>query len=189
MPAIANTTTTTTRTAAGRGAPSFVPPSSGGVSAGLRGGALSAAVLCLHYWLAGAGFWLPMKAMAALWLGPPALLGGAGTDALGLFTHLAGAAALGGLFAAVLGRRAGTGLSLVAGLAAGACVWALCRSPIVKAADETLWIRVNLSPGWWLFADLLYGASLARVPHLRRRHAAEVLEERADSEERARTFY
>lgn len=188
MPATVNDTTTTAAATrnAGRGAPSFVPPSSGGVSAGLRGGALSAAVLCLHHWLSGAGFWLPMKAMAAFWLGPPALLGGAGTDALGLATHLAGAAALGGLFAAALGRRASTAVSLISGLAVGAAVWALCRSPVVKALDAALWIRVSLSPGWWLFADLLFGASLARVPHLRRRHAAELLGERGEA---ARTFY
>lgn len=178
-----------TRTVA-RGAPRrtpLVPPSSGGASAGLRGGALTAALLVARYGLAAQGAWLPMKAMAALWLGPAALLGGWETAALGVLTHLAGAAAGGGVFASLIGRRTRTPAALALGLAYGAALYALSRFLALPALDRTLWIRVNLSPGWWLFVYLAYGACLGLVPSLRRRGAAELVA--GEDVEQPRTFY
>lgn len=167
------------RSEAGRRRAPYVPPSSGGVSAGLRGGLLTIGLLCARSWLAAEGPWLPMKAMAAVWLGPAALLGGWETAALGAATHLAGAALGGGLFAVVLGRRARAPAALALGLALGGALYVIARFAVLPTVDRTLWIRVQLMPVWWLLVYLAYGACLGLVPSLRRRSAREVLERRA----------
>lgn len=152
----------------------IVPPSSGGAAAGLRAGLVMGLLLCAKTAADGSGFWLPMRAIAALWRGAPALLGGAPTIALGVGTHLVTAALLGGIFASLLGRGARPRAALGLGLAYGAVVWAVMTFAVVPAFDPVLARRLALMPVWWLSAHLAYGALLMRVPSYRRRGAREL---------------
>jgi hypothetical protein len=169
---IARRTTTEKRTADRRLA--IVPPPSGGAAAGLRAGLVIGLLMCAKTGLDGSGLFLPMRAIAGLWLGAPALLGGPKAALLGAATHLVTAALLGGIFAAGLGRAATARAAFWRGLAFGAGVWLVMTYAVVPAFDPVLARRLALAPGWWLSLHLVYGGLLGRVPAFRRRGAQEL---------------
>ncbi|MGH9704980.1 MAG: hypothetical protein ACRD4K_16515, partial [Candidatus Acidiferrales bacterium] len=116
----------------------------------------------------GAGFWLPMKNIAALWLGVYALVGGTGVVCLGILTHLVIAGGLGILFAMTTPRRAKSAAAgLIGGLLFGGATWLVMTFVLMPMLDPTMRARIAFTPGWWFVLHMIFGASLILIPLIR----------------------
>jgi hypothetical protein len=130
----------------------------GGVCMGILTMALSAS--------AGMGFWHPIELMAGVFYGVDAILGGVGPAITGLIVHLVVFTGLGAIFGAMLplqqsSRTTGWGLVY------GAVCWAVITFLALPLVNQTMKDRVDLAPGWWFAAFLLYGAVLGATPGIR----------------------
>jgi hypothetical protein len=140
---------------------------SAGALSGLAGGAAMLALLLASLSLMGQDPWLLPRAIAASLLGVTALVGGAPVIALGLALHLGVAAAWGVLFAMIFATSRGTvGVATMIGVFYGIMVLLAMSALVVPWADPTLRARVQLFPGTWLAAHLLYGVVLSLAPRL-----------------------
>jgi hypothetical protein len=142
-----------------------------GIVAGITG-AIVMAMWSMGYAAAqGLGFFLPMRLIAATFFGVEALVGGAGVLLAGMMLHFVTASAWGVLFALLLPRRAGYGLSLLAGLIYGAVVvLAVMTYGILPLLDPIMRERVELTMFSWIVTHVIYGVVLGLLtPFLRRR--------------------
>jgi hypothetical protein len=149
-----------------RGAGAF----DGGVRAGLFAGLVMALAGMFVSAATGAGFWTPMRLLAAGVLGVNALIGGFGVVLLGLALHFAVAAFWGVIFTALVDRDLAADRALAAGLVYGAAVWAVMTYGALPLLDRTMLPRVRLAPGTWLVMHLVYGVCLWRAPELKWRY-------------------
>jgi hypothetical protein len=140
-----------------------------GAVAGIAGGALMAALALLNSAAAGAGFWTPMRSVAATILGVNAFLGGAGAVLLGLAIHFSVAIVWGVLFTLVVPRDMGKGAALACGIGAGLFIFLLMTFLVVPWADPVMRATVDRAWGAWLVEHLVFGMCLALAPALRRR--------------------
>lgn len=154
-------------------------PSTGeSVAGGLLAGMIAGIVMALAamIYMAAATpmeFWLPMKNIAATWLGVSALIGGASAVAVGVITHLVVASGWGLLFGLVAGRQRSVGGALVAGIVYGTVVWAIMTWLIMPWINPTMSARVEVLPGWWWWTlHAIFGVVLASTPFFARRAVA-----------------
>lgn len=122
--------------------------------------------------------WLPMKLVAATWLGVGALIGGNLTVALGFATHLGVSMGWAVVLALLLGWRRAPVTNLVAGFLWGAVVvYFLMTWVVLPYLDPVMSARVATQPGWWWWLlHAIYGITLGVVlmmvdTGLRRRRA------------------
>jgi hypothetical protein len=135
--------------------------------AGALGGLLAGLVMIVVAMVVsagrGAGFWLPVRSIGALFFGVNALVGGAGVLAAAFAFHLAFATLLGSGFGTVVGRvRAGSAFAL--GISYGIAIWAAMTFGILPAIDPTMSTRVGMIPVWWFAFHLIYGGMMLFVP-------------------------
>lgn len=140
----------------------------GGTAAGLVAGLAMLLAAAIGSAAEGLGVGLPARLVAATWYGVPALVGGPLVIAVGIATHLAGAALLGIAFAGLgRGRRARTAAGY--GLVFGVAVWAVMTHVVLPLVNPVMRDRVvGLTPGWWLVQHLVFGGALFLTPLLRR---------------------
>ncbi len=139
-----------------------------GAIAGLIAGIFMALGAMGHSASAGLGFWTPMKVIAATWLGVDALVGGGGAVFLGMITHLVAASFWGAVFASLIWRRESVGAAFWEGLVFGVAVWLIMTYIGLPIFDTTMIPRVAMSPDWWFYDHLIYGACLCLTPAIRR---------------------
>lgn len=151
-----------------------------GALAGLLGGLVMALASMLRSDAAGAGFWLPMRNIAAVWYGVEALIAGTGAILVGLLTHTVVSAAWGGLFGFAAGRDSSIGIALLMGLGYGIAVLLVMTLGILPWLNETMAARVALQPIWfWLGVHLLFGGTVGILtPPFARAMAGETVRER-----------
>jgi len=141
-----------------------------GVIGGLVGGALWALLLMTVYSANGAGFWTPMQAVAATFLGADALFS-SGAILLGLALHFATSFVWGIFFATLVPRFSSWGFAMIGGLLAGVLVILPMTWGVLEAFDPIMYDHVRTFWGTWILAHLLFGAGLGTIPWLRRRLA------------------
>lgn len=129
-----------------------------GVTAGIIGGIVMAALTMMYTAGIGVGFWTPLRLMAATTSGVDALIAGGGTLIWGLMIHMMASIIFGVIFAALLPRRAGAAAGLGLGALYGIAVWAIMTFIGLPIVNSTMQARVALMPGWWFFAHLVFGA-------------------------------
>lgn len=118
--------------------------------------------------------WLPMKMVAATWLGVGALIGGNATVALGLATHFGTSIGWAIVLALLLGRRRNPGVTLVASFLWGAVVvYFLMTWVVLPHLDPVMSARVAVQPGWWWWLlhaifGIVVGLSLMMCTGMRR---------------------
>lgn len=139
-----------------------------GVVAGFIGGMVMGMMSMIHAAATGAGFFAPLKLIAATFYGSDALSGGAGPIVVGLMAHMMNSGILGLLFALVVGRRWSIGGALGLGLVWGVIIWAIMTWVVLPMADPTMHDAVLKSPGMWFMNHLVFGASLLLTPILAR---------------------
>lgn len=157
----------------------------GGAIAGIIAGLALGAFAMMYAAIMGMGFWAPLKMIAATLFGDPALIGGVGVIMTGLIIHMMVSAVFGIIFAALLPRGAGGGTALLAGVAYGFAIWAVMTYLVLPWANATMYPRVQMLMGSFIFEHLLFGAVLAITPGLVRRYSARVPEVRTMPERRA----
>lgn len=136
--------------------------------AGLIAGCAVLAAAVLYSWLATPEeAWLPMKNVAATWLGVGALIGGGGTVVLGVVTHFVNSIVWGivfGLlmsrFGLLMSRSRNAGMSLIAGFIWGMVVWVVMTWVVLPWIDPTMAARVAVQPVWWWLLHVIYGVVL-----------------------------
>lgn len=106
--------------------------------------------------------WLPMKMVAATWLGVGALIGGNATVALGLATHFGTSMGWAIVLALLLGRRRNPVLTLIAGFLWGAVVvYLLMTWVVLPFLDPVMSVRVAVQPAWWWWViHVIYGVTV-----------------------------
>ena len=146
-----------------------------GALGGLIGGVAMALLATIYDAIAGVGFWMPIRAIAATVLGHDASTG-AGPVLLGLVIHLAVSIAWGIFFAAITPRELPPAASIAFGTFGGLTilvVMSLVVLPLINpiARARLMWGSYPRSlPVLVAFViHLLYGFGLALVPGLRRR--------------------
>ena len=149
---------------------------SAGIAGGLIGGALMMACAMIYSGIAGAGFWLPPRAIAACAFGVDALLGGAGIVLAGFAIHFGMAALSGIIFAALLPRRMHMFFAALIGMIYTLAILVFTTDAILPVIDPTMAARVLIMSTMWIMAHLIYGLGLSSVPLLR--HDMVVKEER-----------
>lgn len=138
-----------------------------GAFSGLVAGVVMLALLVVSQALPGQDAWLLPRAIAASLLGVTALVSGWPAIVLGLVLHLGVAAAWGMLFAMIFATSRGTpGVTAMIGVLYGIMVLLAMSALVVPWADPTLRARVQLIPGVWLAAHVLYGVVLALAPRI-----------------------
>ena len=142
---------------------------SGGIAAGVFAGIVAGLFAMLASYAAGNGLWTLPRMCAAPLLGVQALVGGPSAVVVGLIAGLVSAAFWGFVFASLIRRDATERYSLVAGVGFGICLWIVRTYGTLPLANHIMAERVALSPGWWFFQNIIYGACLYRTPALRRR--------------------
>lgn len=143
-----------------------------GARAGVIGGLAMALCATVRSAVAGLGPWLPMKLVAASWVGVEALIGGAGVIVYGALTHLAVAAAWGILLADLVGRRRGALAVLVLGIGYALLVWLFMSYAMLPWLDPTMFHRVVPAMPWFFIDHVVFGITAAfaiRDPSRRRR--------------------
>ncbi len=160
--------TTATRAPQRRGSLRAKEIVAAGALGGILGGTAMMFFLMLDLGGLGLGFVSPYAAIAAVFLGPVALVGGPGALVLGGAIHVVVCVVLGVLFAALVPRETGGGPALAYGLAAGALTLVVMSFAVLPWANPTLDSRVRFFEVSWLFAHVLFGVGLALVPALRR---------------------
>lgn len=149
-----------------RGAGAF----DGGIRVGLSAGLVMALAGMFVSAATGAGFWTPMRLLAASLMGVDALIGGFGAILLGLVLHFAVAAFWGVVFTALVDRDLTADRALVAGLVFGVAVWAVMTYAGLPLLDRTMLPRVKLAPATWFVMHLVYGVCLWRAPEFKWRY-------------------
>jgi hypothetical protein len=164
--------TTGTRTRADIG-PLAREIASAGALAGVAGGAAMVFYMMLYSEFWGAGFWLPLRLLAATFFGVDALIGGAGVIIAGLLIQLAVSAALGILYALIPRATTTSFHALLGGIGYGVLVLLVGTFMILPAANPVLRARVALTPMAWFLAHAIFGALMGGVVMpLRRRFGA-----------------
>lgn len=130
-----------------------------GIAAGVTAAIPMALFAMVLATLKGAGFFAPMKLIAATALGRAALHGGPGTILLGIAIHLAIGAAFGIVFAAIVPRYANATAVFFASLLYVTLVFAAMTYLVLPWADSTMYHRID--QGWFFAYHLVYGTSLA----------------------------
>lgn len=141
--------------------PLFHSAVAGGIVGLIAGiGVLVAAIL--YSWLATPEeAWLPMKNVAATWLGVGALIGGGWTVVLGVATHFANSIAWGIVFGLLMRWRRNAGLTLLAGFVWGMVVYPVMTWVVLPWIDPTMAARVAVQPVWWWWLlHVIYGVVL-----------------------------
>lgn len=119
--------------------------------------------------------WLPMKMVAATWLGVGALIGGNATVALGLATHFGTSIGWAIVLTLLLGRRRDPMLTLLAAFLWGAVVvYALMTWVVLPWLDPVMHARVNVMAAWWWWVlhaiyGVIVGLSLIMCTGMRRK--------------------
>lgn len=139
-----------------------------GALAGLIGGIAMAMVSMLHAWIAGMGFWLPVKLIAATWFGVDALIGGFGVIIAGMMTHMMVSIVWGALFGLFIGRRRTIGTALLVGLLYATAIWLVMTYVGLPLVNRTMLDRVHMQPAWWILEHWVYGMALLLAPPLAR---------------------
>lgn len=134
----------------------------GGI-AGLIAAIAVLAAAVLYSWLATPEeAWLPMKNVAATWLGVGALIGGGWTVLLGVTSHFANSIAWGIVFGLLMNGRRNAGVTLLAGFVWGMVIWLVMTWVALPLIDPTMAARVAMEPvWWWWFLHVIYGVVLA----------------------------
>lgn len=157
-----------------------------GASAGFVGGVAMALFATVYEAAIGAGFWTPLKAVAALVLGPRMEEAGASAAFIGLVVHMLTSVTVGVLFASVTPRDVSPVPALALGAFAGVAVLVLMNLIILPtygwtapgvlppARARLMWGGVpGTMPIPIVFViHLIYGAGLGLAPWLRRRFGA-----------------
>jgi hypothetical protein len=134
-----------------------------GMVAGVIAGLVMALVAMLYSASNGAGFFLPVKNIAAMWWGVEALLGGVGAVVVGVITHVVIAAILGGIFG-LFASRTGPLTALLIGLAYGIGVWLVMTYIALPLVNEVMLERVLVQPAVWFIYHLIFGSVLFITP-------------------------
>lgn len=157
-------TDTGTTPAARRRTPVLRSAVAGGFAGVIAGCAVLAAAV-LYSWLATPEeAWLPMKNVAATWLGVDALIGGAWTVVIVVATHFGNSIAWGIVFGLLMSRpsrRPNVGVTVVAGFIWGMVVWVVMTWLTLPGIDPTMAARVAVQPVWWWWVlHAIYGVVL-----------------------------
>lgn len=115
--------------------------------------------------------WLPMKMVAATWLGVGALIGGNLTVALGLATHFGVSIGWAIVLTLLLGRRDNPMLTWIAAFLWGAVVvYFLMTWLALPWLDPVMHARVNIAAAWWWWVlHAIYGAVVGLLLIMRAR--------------------
>lgn len=140
----------------------------GGALSGLIAGLAMALVLAIHAQIVGTGFFTPIQAMAAMFMGPEAMAGGFGTVLMGLIVHLVVSAILGIVFAFLVNPETSGGYAFFGGLVFALVIWAAMTYLILPGANPVLLSEVMRHPGAWAFSWMVFGGVLAATPSLER---------------------
>ncbi len=140
----------------------------GGAVAGLIAGAVMGLAWTGLSAYVGESGWMPIRTVAAIAFGVEALVLGPAVYVAGWVIHLATAAVLGIIFAAITRAVQGTAAALFWGVLYGAAVWAVMTFGIQPFVNPVLADRMSLMGGAWFAVNLIYGAMLSTTPTLRR---------------------
>jgi hypothetical protein len=138
-----------------------------GILGGLVGGVLWALLLMFVYAGSGAGFWTPMQAVAAAFVGPTAFASSAAI-LLGIAAHLFASMVWGVLFGILAPRNAPWGTAMVGGLIAGVLTILPMTWGVLASFDPVMFDQVGAIWGAWLVAHVFFGVGLGFVPAFRR---------------------
>lgn len=133
-----------------------------GAIAGLIAGVAVLAAAILYSWLATPEeAWLPMKNVAATWLGLGALIGGGWTVVIGLATHFGNSIAWGIVFGLLMSWRRNAAVTVIAGFVWGMVVYLVMTWVTLPGIDPTMAARVAVQPiWWWWLLHVIYGVVL-----------------------------
>lgn len=133
----------------------------GGI-AGLIAGTAVLVAAVLYSWLATPEeAWLPMKNVAATWLGVGALIGGVWTVLIGVATHFGNSIAWGIVFGLLMSRCRNPVLTLVAGFVWAMVVYLVMTWVALPWINQTMAARVAVQPVWWWWLlHAIYGVVL-----------------------------
>ncbi|MHB8872312.1 MAG: DUF6789 family protein [Myxococcaceae bacterium] len=137
--------------------------------AGFLGGLLMALFAMIHSQAIGQGFLMPLRLIAATFVGPDALMASSGIAILGALIHLLVSVLLGVFFSYILSRQLPLASSIAFGLFFAIAVWLFMTYVLVPPLNSTLNARVAAMPGSWLIAHLFYGLGVGLTPLFRRR--------------------
>jgi hypothetical protein len=130
-----------------------------GAVAGLIAGVLMAMWSMGYAAYQGLGFFLPLKLIAATFLGVNAIIGGFWVLLLGVLIHLSVSAGWGVVFGA-LARRLGVGASTALGGIYGLAVYLLMTFLVLPWIDPVMRARVEVTMTSFLIAHLVFGIAL-----------------------------
>ena len=149
---------------------------------GFIAGSAMLAFAMIYAGISGAGFWTPLRLIAAGMGGDPALIcageawGSSSTVAIlleGVITHFTFAVGWGIVFVWLFPRLFGSA-ALGVGLLYGLAVWMLMTWGVLIWADRTMYDRVQLAGGSFFFEHLLYGGFVALAPGFAGRYSGRV---------------
>ncbi len=139
-----------------------------GIVAGMMAGVVMAIVAMFRAGSSGLGFLLPLKLIAALFWGVPALIGGVGVLITGILIHMVVSGGVGMMFGLMVGNRFNVGVALVGGVIWGIVIWAVNLWVFLPWLNEVMLERQMVMPTQWFVLHLIYGAMLFLVPPLTR---------------------
>ncbi len=141
-----------------------------GVAGGVAGGiAMAAFLMGYAQFVQGGNAAAPLQTMGATFYGPDALIGGLGVVVWGALLHLTIAAALGAVFAWIVGPYPRGGASVGWGITYSLVVMLAMTYLVLPWANPTMFERVPLMMGAWATAHVVYGFGLALAPGYLRR--------------------
>jgi cation transport ATPase len=140
-----------------------------GIAAGLLAGLVMAAFVMTVAATRGTGALMPLQLIAATFYGPDALVGGVAAAIWGGILHLAVAAALGLIFAWIVGPYPRGADAIGWGVVYGIAAMFVTTSAVLPWADPTLYLRVPQMTAVWVMAHLVFGFCLAITPRYIRR--------------------
>lgn len=140
-----------------------------GVWAGLLAGIAMAMVAMIYSAMQGSGLFAPTKQIAAVFFGPDALVGGAGTIMVGMALHMMVSIMWGIIFGLIAGRF-GAGSQFWFGMMYGAAVWLLMTFAVLPWLNPTMRDGVKHMPGAWFVAHLVFGGMLFLTGVFAHRH-------------------
>ncbi len=139
-----------------------------GIVAGMIAGVVMAMVAMFRAGSSGLGFLLPLKLIAALFWGVPALIGGVGVLIVGLLIHMVVSGGGGMMFGLMVGNRFNAGAALVGGVIWGIVIWAINWWVFLPWLNQVMLDRQMVMPTQWFVLHLIYGAMLFLVPSMTR---------------------
>lgn len=138
-----------------------------GIAAGIVAAVAMAVFAMIVSAARGAGFFAPMRLIAAAVLGLDALTAGGGAAILGMAIHLAVGAGFGLLFAAMLPSGVSGLAKIGAGLLYGLGIFVVMTFLVLPWVD--LPMSATLSVGWFLLYHLAFGLALVGALEATRR--------------------